>query len=110
MYRILILGLLLSANIHATEIVECLDREIISQPSMKAPLVTELRTGSVSVLGLVGKNGKVKSTKILSQQGDIRWGKPAENAMEKTVFKPADKACEFKYVYTARIESNAKEN
>ena len=95
---------------YATEIPKCPDREVISRAILKAPLVTELKEGTVVVLALVGKNGKVKSTEVLSQEGDRRWGKQAVKAMEQTIFIPAHRACEFEYLYTAKFEGNGKEN
>jgi TonB family protein len=108
--KILLSGLFFCSNIYASEIPKCPDREIISRSILKAPLVTELKEGAVVVLALVEKNGKVKSTEVLSQEGDPRWGKQAVKAMEQTIFIPARKACEFEYLYTAKFEGNGKEN
>ena len=77
---------------------------------MDAPRVLHLKEGSVSLSSLVSENGEVQSTVILSQEGDPRWGKQAVKAMRKARFESASKACEFEYVYTAKIDDNEKEN
>ena len=110
MNRILIFSLLASSNLYATEIEKCADRKIISISPMKAPRARELKEGSVSLSSLVGEDGKVKSTVILSQEGDLRWGQQAVEAMKKARFKLASKACEFEYVYTAKFDDNETEN
>jgi TonB family protein len=110
MNRILLLGVFLCSDLSAAEIEKCPDREVVSWSMLKAPRVTELKEGSVFLSGLVDEDGKVNSAEILSQKGDLRWGKQAVKAMEETIFEPADKACEFEYLYTAKFEGNDKEN
>ena len=98
------MSLLFASNIHATEVEKCPKREVLKYGTLKPPLVTELKEGSISVSAVVGKDGKVSSVKILSRTGDSRWGTQALRAMKKTLFKPANISCEFEYKYSVKFD------
>ena len=108
MNRVLLLSIFLSSNLNAVEKAQCKDRMLIDRAIMNAPRVTELREGSVLVSAIVDANGNIASTKILSQEGDPRWGESATLAMEETIFESASEACRFEFNYIAEFEKTEK--
>lgn len=66
MNRILIFSLLKCSNVYVYGIEKYAGRKPIYMPPMKAPRVVELKEGSVFLSSLIGEDGKVQSTVILS--------------------------------------------
>lgn len=80
---------------------DCPHKEAVYCPVIEAPMVAELRKGTVRIKYTVGTSGAVNAIAVLGFEGDARWVDAVINTVSKWRYKPSAEAYEQEFSFRA---------